>query len=410
MYDNSILNIGADAYRDDSIIKKELLTYTPYTNSLAESEEIRINIHKHDSCLLPSESYLYMQLKVKTTNDDTTTADKIKFVENFPSYLFTDARYELDGIIVDRIKNVGITSTMKLKTAAAQSNTNGYYNFCKTFKGKQAQNAIETIYDVMLPLSIWFGFFDDYRKVILNSRHELILNRARNSLNCVYGGDTKATSPTVNITITKLEWKIPQITLSDETKLKMKNFLTKNKRIPVQYRSWDLYEYPDLPQTTDLQWNVKTVSNNPRYVLVAFQHEKNQSKTADASTFNSLQITSVRLHLNSNVYPYHMHDLDISNARYAELYEAYANIQSSYYNGVEPENRFSKGMADFQTDVIFAFDTSRSNESIKNASVDIRLGIKTAANIPAKTTAYCLIIYENEFVYSPFDGMVTKSE
>lgn len=56
---NSILNIGACAAQDNSIVKKELYTYTPYTNSFDESEEIRIIIQNQESCLLPCESYLY---------------------------------------------------------------------------------------------------------------------------------------------------------------------------------------------------------------------------------------------------------------------------------------------------------------------------------------------------------------
>ena len=104
-----------------------------------------------------------------------------------------------------------------------------------------------------------------------------------------------------------------------------------------------------------------------------------------------------------------MHDVDIGKGRYSELYEAYANIQSSYYNGMEIKNLFANSLKPFQSDALFAFDTSRSDESNKNGGIDIRLEIKASENIAAKTTAFCLIIYENEFVYSPFDGMVVRS-
>lgn len=410
---NNILNIGATAAYDNSIIKNEYYTYTPYTNTFNESEEIRIAIHNQDLCLLPCESYLYMQLTVQTDKYDATITndkEKIKFSYNFPSFLFSNARYELNGVEIDRIKSVGITSTLKLHTASSSSNTVGYYHFNKALCNKVAQNVNKVVYDVMIPLKIWFGFCEDYKKVILNSRHELILTRARDSVNCFHDGKADAGSAVVTVEVSKLEWKMPYITLADPVKMDMNKFLLKNKKLPIQHRSWDLYEYPELPQTSNHIWTVKTVShlNKPRYVLVAFQHNKKDNKTADASKFEIAHIKSLRLYLNSQVYPYSMHDLDIGSAKYSELYEAYANIQSSYYNGVENINQFSVDYGEFQSCVIHAFDVSRSDESVKNGSVDIRLEMDTITNFSSKTAAYCLIIYDNEFTYSPLNGIVER--
>lgn len=415
MFDNkgcsSILNVGASAAQDNSIVKKDYYTYTPYTNSLDESEEIRIAIQS--PCLLPSESYLYMQVTMKTENYNKETKDdkKLKFANNFPSFLFTNARYELNGVKIDRIRNIGITSTMKIRSASCPSNTLGYYNYTASMCKKVAESPTDTVYDLMLPLSVWFGFCDDYRKVVLNSRHELILNRARNSLNCICSGSDKDPNTTeVKVSLTKLEWKMPHITLADNLKINLDNFLSKNKMLPIQFRSWDLYEYPELAQTTDHLWSIKTVSHlhKPRYVIVAFQKERKEKKNQDASKFDSLHINSVRLHMNSTVYPYHMHEVNIAEGRCLELYEAYTQIQTSYYNGMETKNLFNSNLNEFQSDVLFTFDVSHADESLKNGSIDIRLEIKATQNLPAKTTAYCLIIYENAFDYSPSDGLVVK--
>lgn len=237
MLGNNILNIGASADRDDSIVKKEYFTYSPYTTFLGESEEIRITIQKHEACLLPSDSYLYMKVKVTTRDYDETTESKVKFVKNFPSFLFSDARYELNGVEIDRIRNVGLTSTMKLLTASSQSNTHGYYQLNKAYEGKTAQNKKEECYDLMVPLSIWFGFCDDFQKVIVNSRHELILNRARNSVNCFYDGAVAASAtakvPEVTAELVKLEWKMPYITLSDKMKMNMNHLLSKENLLRI---------------------------------------------------------------------------------------------------------------------------------------------------------------------------------
>lgn len=410
--DNNILNIGAVAAQDNSIIKQELITYTPYTSSLAESEEIRFLIQNQDSYLLPSQSYLYMQITVKTENADAKETDKIKFVRNFPSFLFSDASYHLNSVEIDRNRNVGVTSTIKLLTSSCLANTVGYYHFNKSFADQEAENKNkEIVYDVMLPLTIWFGFCDDYRRVVLNSRHELILNRARTDLNCIYGGKDTANSANVKISLTRIEWKMPHITLNDDLRLAIRNnYLTRNKRIALQFRSWELYEYPELPPTTNQVWSVKTVShlNKPRYVFVAFQTDKKDKKTANASKFETMTIDNVRLYLNSNVYPYHMHDVNLACGRYSELYEAYANIQSSYYNDVEGKNLFTNTYGAFQKDTIFAFDTSRADESLTNGSIDIKLDIKANKNIEPKTTAFCLIIYENDFIHTLNDALVMR--
>jgi len=44
----------------------------------------------------------------------------------------------------------------------------GYFNFC-------------------MPLSMLLGFCEDYKRLIVNARHELILIRARNDYNCLMG-------------------------------------------------------------------------------------------------------------------------------------------------------------------------------------------------------------------------------
>lgn len=226
-----------------------------------------------------------MKIKVTTTNYDDMTASKVQFVKNCPSFLFSDAQHELNGVEIDRIRNVGLTSTMKLTTAQCiESNTLGYYYFSKTFDGKLAQSKDPKTYDLMIPLSVWLGFCDDFQKVIVNSRHELILNRSRNSVNCFHGGADSASFPSVNIDLLKLEWKMPYIALSD--KMKINHFLSKEKRLPIQFRTWDLYEYPELRQTTSNVWTVKTVSqmNKPRFVIVGFQHKKIKKKPKTLQT------------------------------------------------------------------------------------------------------------------------------
>lgn len=410
---DNILSIDALAVRDDTIIRKEIYPYAPYTTSFSESNEIRIAIQSKDSYLLPCESYIYMQVTATTAGAHTANDEEIKFVNNFASFLFSDVRYELNGVEIDRVRNVGRASTMKLMIASRTSQLKGYSQYCKTYESTSPRSAVlaETkTYDVVIPLSVWFGFCDDYRKIILNCKHELILNRSRQSADCTFGGPAAATATTISIAVTKIEWKMPHITLSDRVKLNMMNYLAKNRKIVIQHRSMDMIEYPQLPQTTNHIWSVKTVShlNRPRYVVVGLQTDRDNVRVNSATEFDICTVRNVRLHMNSQIYPYNMNDLDIGGGICAELFEAYSRIQSSYYNGMEPTNPFHITCTDFQNSPLFVFDTSRADESLINSSVDIRVEINTRQNIPENTKAFCLIIYDNEFTYSPFDGIVMR--
>lgn len=408
------LSIDVLAMRDDTIIKKEFYQYLPYTASYGENEEIRIAIQSKDSYLLPCESYLYMKISATTAGAFTAGDDEVKFVSNFSSYLFSDARYLLNDIDVDVIRNAGVASTMKLVTASRITQLYGYAQYCKTYESTSPRS--DTVggvknYDVVLPLSVLFGFCDDYRKIIINCKHELVLNRARQSLDLTTGGGEANTATTVTVALNKIEWRVPHITLSDEVRLSMYDYLKNKQNITIQFRSMDLMVYPALPHGSSSHlWSVKTVKsvNKPRLVIVGMQTARNGVRRKNASRFDACNVTGVRLHLNSQIFPYSQNDLDIGGGLYAELYHSFMKIQNSYYNGTEPLNPFFLACAIFQNTPLFAFDTSRMDESMINSSIDIRVEIKASQNFPDNTVCYCLIIYDNEFIYSPFDSIVTR--
>lgn len=361
--------------------------------------------------MLPSESYIYIQLAATTAGQYNAATDpEIKFVSNYASFLFSDVRYELNGVEIDRVRNVGRASTMKLMVASRASHLTGYAHFSKSFETTSPRKTVETLYDAIIPLSVWFGFCDDYRKIILNCKHELILNRARQSFDCTTGGITTAAGAVVSIAVKKIEWKMPHITLSDRMKLNMMNYLSKNRKITIQHRSMEIMEYPVLPQSTSHMWAVKTVPfvNRPRYVIVGLQTDRNGVRVRNAAKFDACNVSELRLHLNSQIYPYNMSETNISTGLYAELYNRYTSIQSSYYNGTEAANPFNISCTSFQESPLFVFDTSRADESLIDSAVDIRVEIKARQNIPTNTAAYCLIIYDNEFTYSPFDSIVMR--
>ena len=254
-------------------------------------------------------------------------------------------------------------------------------------------------------LSMILGFAEDYRKIIANAKHELILTRSRSDFTTIIQGQEEEQ---FRITIHKVEWMIPYVMASDQHKIQLLNFIGKDFPITMSFRSWELYEYPLLPTTLRHIWSVKmsTQLEKPHYVILGFETGRKNNRRRCATHFDNWSITNVKLFLNSQYYPYGNLNLDIAHYEFALLYEMYANFQATYY-GKESEPMLQK--SHFKEHVpLIVLDCSKKNEFLKQASVDVRLEFESAENFPAETAAYCLIIHDLIIQYQPISGGVKK--
>ena len=211
----------------------------------------------------------------------------------------------------------------------------------------------------------------------------------------------------LKIAISKLQWKIPHLTIDDKTWLILYNTLNSSHPIKITFRSWDMYEYPVLPATTHHSWTVKTSNQlqKTRFVIIALQIARINRREIDASKFDHCRLTDVRVHLNSDTYP--DLNLDFERDRYAILYNMYSKFQEAYYDGQQSQPLLS--WADFKEyGAISVIDCSHQNESIKSGPVDIRIEFKTSVQIPADTKAYCLLLHDRIIEYNPFTSEVKK--
>lgn len=396
---SNALQVKQPIASDDSITSCEYHTYTPYSSSFNNNDEIRISIQAQDLYLLPSESYLHIEISTVRRNGEPSQQNDGLLTSNFVMHLFSEMRYELNGFELDRCKTPGITSLLKCSAACKSSDKSALELFMLN-DGTAAHGRSH----MLLPLKFIFGFCEDFNKIVLNSRHELILVRSRSDDNAYIGNIQ------LNFTIHKIHWKVPHVTLNDRAKLTMLKTLKQNEYLPLAYRSWDLYELPALPQTTRHIWNVKTTSQvtKPRYVIIAFQTNRNFVTTSNAAQFDHCTITNIKLQMNNQRYPYDDLKLDFAQHQYHELFNMFRKIQPSYYNGTGDNNPLVTNFTGFLASPFFSFDCSRSDESVKGGMVDISIEMQTANNFTANTTAYCLIIHDNLVRYSPFTGMVYR--
>ncbi|XP_070166138.1 uncharacterized protein [Polyergus mexicanus] len=324
-----ILSISGEPIFDDHIVKIETHTYNPYANTtFGNSDEIRIPIQQQDLYTLPCDSFLYVEGRLESKEASSAQgeiASVTRLVNNCAAFMFEEIRYELDGVEIDRNRNVGITSTIK--------------NYAS-----------------------------------LTVERSKILKNA--------GWDLLATTH---------------------------SSIDSGRYLSVAFRSWDLYEFPLLQSTTKHSWAVKAATQleKPRYVIFALQSGKKNVLSEEPSLFDDCKLTNVKLYLNSDFYPYDDMNLDFDKHKVAVLYDMYSKFRKTYY-GCENDETLLNLNKFLTHGPLVVIDCSRQNESIKSATVDVRIEFDCKENIPSNTTAYCLIIHDRVVEYNPLTNVVRR--
>lgn len=392
---------------DETIWEKEYHTHNPYASSkLNNNDEIRIPIQQQDIYTLPCESYLYIEGRV--TKKDGTAGTTVPFINNPMAYLFDEIRYEISGVTVDSTKKVGISSTLKGLASITPNEKNllSVAGWIAPDKSTLSPNSTGN-FDFYVPLNLLLGFAEDYRRIIINVKQELVLLRTSNDKDCINAaaGTTDANLEW-KLTLDKIVWRVPHVRLNDEHRITLLKKLKSDRDIVMPFRSWEFHEYPVLPTTQRHTWSVKTSTHleKARYVIFGLQTKRRNELVANAGEFDHCKIINCKVYLNSQFYPYDNINISFEKKRYSVLYDMYARFQSSYYGSrnmplLSPEQFLTKAP-------IIIIDCSKQNESVKSSSVDIKIEMEFADNIPADTSAYCLILHDKIVTYTPLSGIV----
>ena len=396
-----MLNIFQEPEINESISKYEYHTYSPYQNNFDRNDIIQISIQHQNLNVLPSESFLYVEGTISKADGKEILTTKL--VNNAMAFLFDEIRYELNGKEIDCNRNVGITSTIKNYLSLSKNESDMLLN--ASWSPDSAINLKTLHFNYCIPLNKLLGFAEDYKKIIPNARHDLIITRARMDENALIS----PTDENVQIKLHKVQWKIPHVTLSDAMKLTLYKSINKNSFMKIAFRNWDLYEYPTLSTSTHHIWNVKTTTQieKPRYIILALQTEKNKKISADPTIFDHCDLTDLKVYLNSDVYPHEDLNISFERNRYSLLYRMYTDFQKTYYNKSNTEPLLSWELFKSRSPIV-VIDCRHQNETLKTGPVDIRLEMRTSKNIPANTSAYCLMLHDRIIEYNPLDQVVNR--
>lgn len=400
---NNILNLLEPALDDNSLTRYEFHNLLPYSSAnLDNNDEIRIPLHQQDVLTLPSESRIHMQGTVQKV-DAAAYAAGDGLCDNAMAHLFSEIRFELNGVVIDRVRNPGIATLLKglvsFKTQDLTRQSNSSF---------VVEDKTSAAFSFCIPLKNLLGFAEDYKKVLLNVKQELILVRSRTNTNALRDtvGDKEIT-----LTLKQVHWQVPFINVNDTYRLQFMELLQKNIVIQLPFRSWEIYEYPGIPATSStISWPIRMASNQekPRFLIAAFQTNRSETTTADASVFDHCNVRNMRLFIGAESYPYSPIEANFGTKQIANLYENFANFRKQYYSpGDDKARNPCLTLAKFLTSYpIWVIDCSKQSEVVKTGAVDIRLEVEATANFPANTTAFVLIISERLVEYVPFSGIV----
>lgn len=393
-HQSPMLSVSKNFTFDESIRSYEFHKFQPFSNtSFNNNDEIRISLNAQDGYLHLSESFIQMDGLI----DKMATT----LTDNGPSFLFSEVRLELNSKQIDQVRHVGITSMMKSlasysKEEATSMKVCGYKQM--SFDANTGK------WSVAIPLKHWLGIAEDFNKLILNSKLELILIRAKSDKNFY------THTAELKVEVKNLVWYVPFVEPSDQHKITLLNILNTYKTLSIPFRTRELYDYPSVPsQTNTFNWPIKTSTHleRPRFILFALQIDRDENLAKKASEFDHGSLTNVRAYINSEVYPYTALNVNFDELKYAHLFLHFLNFRKNYYNRKESE--IDVDMDNFKSKYsIWIIDCSRQNEAIKSSSIDVRLSIEAKQNFPDKTHAFCLILSDRVFEYIPASGIVRQ--
>ena len=439
-----ILQITEDIPVDDSIYEYEYKEYNPIAGNIGDLNRgsIVIVIEAQDIYTHPAESFLIVEGEL-IKNDDTRYLlnDEVALTNNGIMYLFSDVRYHLASHEIEVLQNPGHATTMlgMLKYPDDFSKSQGL-NQCwiKDTGGGDAdpgnngnhgfklrRNYIINMpegdnnkgtFSFKIPLKFFFGFCEDYRKILYGMQQRLTLTRTgdNNAIlkrNAFAGGD--AAEGKVNIK--KISWFMPHVIPSDAYRLQLDKIIERKEKIPVGYRMLQCDNIP-VPPNAPFTWRlgVKSSPDIPRFIIVGFQTDKNNDQTTNPAVFDHRQVRNIYVTLNAKRYPDIDYENDFTTNKFSRIYGDAATFRKKFYNMDELVSNHNINPVDYKNLYpLFVFDVTKQSEKLKTSVSDIHIkatfnNFNGENNPLPNTIAYAVIISDRLFHFVSDGSKITN--
>ena len=439
-----ILQITEDIPVDDSIYEYEYKEYNPIAGNTGELNRgsIVIVIESQDIYTHPAESFLIVEGELIKKNDGSRYLedDEVALINNGIMYLFSDVRYHLASHEIEVLQNPGHATTIlgMLKfpddfsksqglnqcwikdTGAGGGNTDINDNINRNDGFKLRRDYIINMpegdnkgkFSFKIPLKYFFGFCEDYRKILYGMQQRLTLTRNGDNdailkRNAAAGG--AAADGKVNLT--KISWFMPHVIPSDAYRLQLDKIIERKEKIPVGYRMLQCDNIP-VPQGAPFTWRlgVKSSPDIPRFIIVGFQTDKNNDQTTNPAIFNHCQVRNIYVTLNAKRYPDIDYENDFTINKFSRIYGDAATFRKKFYNMDELVSNHNINPVDYKNLYpLFVFDVTKQSEKLKTSVSDIHIKASfNENNPPAGTIAYAVIISDRLFHFVSDGSKITN--
>ena len=434
-----ILQITEDIPVDDSIYEYEYKEYNPIAGTAAELNRgsIVIVIEAQDIYTHPAESFLLIEGElIKDAGGRYLQDDGIALINNGIMYLFSDVRFHLASHEIEVLQNPGHATTMlgMLKFPDDFSKSQGLNQLwikdtgngdTETRVANNPNSGFKLRRDYIInmpndrgtfsfkiPLKHFLGFCEDYRKILYGMQQRLTLTRT-NSNNAILKGNAAAGGAAADgkVNLTKISWFMPHVIPSDEYRLQLGKVIEKKEKIPVGYRMLQCDNSPVPPNSIAFTWRlgVKSSPDIPRFIIVGFQHDKNNDQTKNPSIFDNLSVTNIYVTLNAKRYPDTDYENDFNNNKFSRIYGDAALFRKKFYNMDELISNHNINPVDYKNLYpLFVFDVSKQSEKLKTSVSDIHIKASFGANPGNNTMAYAVIISDRLFHFVSDGSKITN--
>jgi hypothetical protein len=398
---SNILDISSVPLFDNSIEKINLVSYYPFTKQFENSSDITIKCQNNDTFILPSRSYLYIEVSLLDKDNKPVLANntECKFANMGAFGLFQEIKYNINGQLIERVANPFVSCTIKTLLQQKAHSVKTLENSSWKSEGYSGGKFCFSI-----PLQKMFGFAEACTHIFPYGVHEIVLTRSKNDQNCIVQQGDLAYS----VRIDDIQWKLPVVRPSADAHSRLITQIKSNKPIKLAFRSFELHSQPNLSGDS-LAWTVKSsiAGESSRWIVLAFSTDRLYNKNKEGNKFDQCSVSDIKVYLNNHVYPEHDLCINFDQDKYSMLYESYLDFQRTYYAEAEANPLISR--SEFKNSPLFVIDCTRQPIAINPTTIDLKVELKLNRALPPKTILHCLTIYDKLIDYLPLTGQVKSN-
>ena len=351
MADQSVFNIKDTLTPDESIIAYNYHEFLPFNgqDQLNLVGNIQIDVMPTTEPYHLHNAYLKLEGAIvqKANGKAITAENQVTLACGGPVFSFKQATYQLNGVNITTVYEPGYVVLMKqlLQTTTDQNLATNCFekddsatSTIAANKGMEVRHGFTTkgpvppgTFSIRVPLRLLFSFAEDYTRVLMNTRQTLILVR-RDDENALLRSANFATP--CKIAYTKIALMLPMITPSDKFRIEMLKIIRNRDKFPIIYHD-DKLESLTLQKHKDHTLNLGIQMTRPRYLVFAFQNEKHDDQTKNASIFDNCGMQNFYAVVNNQRFPDTDQMIDFAAYKVLEPYLAFLDFYKNYYH-VDP--------------------------------------------------------------------------